>query len=319
MFPATLLAVALTGAAALSSGCSSDDDATSSAGGGPAGEGGAGGGGAGGAGGAGGTSHVFGGDRPVDVFVPSGYQEDTPAPLVILLHGFTASGGLQELYFQFRPLAEAHGFLYAHPDGTTDPDGSRFWNATDACCNFHGSTVDDSAYLRELVEEIQAHYAVDPKRIYFVGHSNGGFMSYRMACDHADLVAAVVSLAGAMVSMPSQCAATEPVSVLQIHGTDDDTVKYEGDTFAGIAYPSALASVEHWAELGGCDASPTSGEPLDLEADIGGAETTTQTFGGCASGVNAALWSIQGGSHLPSFTSAFGTGVFDFLLSHPKP
>ncbi|EYF00365.1 alpha/beta hydrolase family esterase [Chondromyces apiculatus] len=316
----SLLLVAMT---SLASGCSSEEDSSTTetgAGGGGAGGNGAGGNGAGGAGGAGGTDDAIGGDRPVEVFVPSSYQEGTPAALVVLLHGYSASGALQELYFQLEPLAEARGFLYAHPDGTVDSDGNHFWNATDACCNFDGSEVDDSAYLRKVVEDIQARYTVDPKRIFFAGHSNGGFMSYRMACDHADLIAAVASLAGAMTSDPAACSPSEPVAVLQIHGTADDTIAYDGGTIPGAAtYPGALATVQAWAEFDGCSATSTAGPTLDLEASLTGAETSTQSFGDCDPGGYAELWTIEGGSHSPGFNASFGAEMIDFLLAHPKP
>lgn len=298
-------------------GCSSGDD--------PAGAGGGGGGtstgvGAGaGSGGAGGEAGPIGGDRPVEVFVPSGYQEGTPTPLVILLHGYGASGLAQELLFQVQPVAEARGFLYAHPDGTFDTDGSRFWNATDACCNFYGSTVDDSAYLRGVVEEIQARYTVDPKRIYFLGHSNGAFMSFRMACDHADLIAAVAGLAGAMPNDPAACAPSEPVAGVQIHGTADDTVLYDGGNINNIPYPGALASATRWSEIGGCDAAPTAGAALDLDAGLMGAETSTQVFSGCNPGGGAELWTIEGGGHIPAISTGFAPAVIDFLFAHPKP
>ncbi|WP_437678151.1 alpha/beta hydrolase family esterase [Sorangium sp. So ce131] len=278
-----------------------------------------GGGDGGGGGGGGGTSAPIGGDRPVDLFVPSSYEEGTPTPLVILLHGYTASGSVQEAYFMLQPLAEERGFLYAHPDGTTDTDGNTFWNATDACCNFLGSEVDDSAYLRSVVEDIQARYTVDPKRIFFVGHSNGGFMSYRMACDHADLIAAVASLAGATFADPADCTPSEPVAALQIHGTADETVNYLGATIVDAAYPGALETAQQWAEFGGCDADPTEGPTLDLESELAGAETTTQAFTGCDPGGHAELWTIEGGSHIPTLSPDFAPAVIDFLLAHPKP
>ncbi len=96
--------------------------------------------------------------------------------------------------------AEKRGLLYAVPDGTTDTRGDRFWNATAACCNFYGSTVDDSTYLTEVIAAVSARYSVDPARVYLAGHSNGAFMSFRMACEHADLIAAIAVLNGAMVN-----------------------------------------------------------------------------------------------------------------------
>ena len=130
----------------------------------------------------------IGGDRPVTVHVPASYVAGVATPLVILLHGYGASGAVQDLYFGLTALADSRGFLYAHPDGLVDADGKRYWNATDSCCDLGGTKVDDSTYVSSLIKQVQARYSVDPKRIFLVGHSNGGFMSYRMACDHADRI-----------------------------------------------------------------------------------------------------------------------------------
>ena len=102
-------------------------------------------------------------------------------------------------------FSDQEGFLYLHPDGTTDCLGDPFWNATDACCNFCGSSVDDVAFLSAVLDAIEAQFTVDPRRIFLIGHSNGGFMSYRMACEHADRVAAIASLAGATWFDPLDC------------------------------------------------------------------------------------------------------------------
>jgi Esterase PHB depolymerase len=77
-------------------------------------------------------------------------------------------------YFGLQPLADSIGFLYVHPDGSKDSAGDEFWNATEACCDIHGSGIDDSGYLQGLIRDIEAAYSVDPKRVYVVGHSNGG-------------------------------------------------------------------------------------------------------------------------------------------------
>lgn len=134
--------------------------------------------------------------RAYSKFVPSSYSKGTSIPLVVLLHGYGATGAQQESYMQFESVAEKNKFILVYPDGTIDSVGRRFWNATDACCSFF-SPVDDDAYLLSILKEMESRYSIDTKRIYFVGHSNGGFMSYRMACRHPDRIAAIASLAGA--------------------------------------------------------------------------------------------------------------------------
>ncbi len=124
-----------------------------------------------------------------------------------------------------RPRAEA---FVAHPDGTPDRADRRFWSATDACCDFGGANVDDVAYLTAVIDDVAARYAIDPKRVWVAGISNGGFMAHRLACERADKIAAIVSFAGATWADPARCAPTAPVSVLEVHGAADPVVRYEG-------------------------------------------------------------------------------------------
>jgi len=268
----------------------------------------------------------FGGSRPVQLYVPSGYT-GAPTPLVILLHGYSSNGAQEDLYLNLRSVAEAKNVLYAHPDGTVDAKGNHFWNATDACCDFDGTGVDDSAYVASLIAEIETRYAVDPARVYVMGHSNGGFMSYRMACDHADVVAAIVSIAGAMWLDTSKCTPSAPVSVLEVHGTADMSIAYGGGSTGGGdggagggTYPGATTSVADWATLDGCASPPdTSQPPLDVDGSIPGAETqVTRYASGCRGGSEVDLWTIQGGVHIPGFGPSFGAMAFDFLLAHPR-
>ena len=264
----------------------------------------------------------FGGSRPVNLYVPSAYT-GAPLPLVILLHGYSATGGEEDLYLNMKATAEAKSVFYMHPDGTLDGSGNRFWNATDACCDFAKTGVDDSGYLAGLVAEIESRYAIDEKRVYFVGHSNGGFMSYRMACDHADVVTGIMSLAGAMWLDTSKCKPVNPVTVLEVHGTADATIAYDGGTTGvsgGGAFPAATTSVADWATFDGCATPPdTSQPPLDIEASLAGAETNvTEYKSGCQSGTQVDLWSINGAGHIPGFNATFVPAVFDFLLAHSK-
>ncbi len=257
---------------------------------------------------------VVGGDRPVTVHVPLGYDPAKPTPLVLLLHGYGVSGGIEDIYLGLTKVSEKRGFLYAHPDGTFDAKKQRFWNATPGCCNYDGSTVDDSAYLTSVIDDISARLNVDPKRVFLVGHSNGGFMAYRFACDKADRIAAIVSLAGATFLDPSQCAASQPVSVLEVHGTNDDEVFFDGDP----TYPSAQATVGDWATIDGCDPTPVAAASLDIDAVLAGAETSVSRYAGCAKSSAVELWSIQGGTHIPAFSDDSRAMLVDWLLAHPK-
>lgn len=260
-------------------------------------------------------------ERPVELRIPEGYDEATPTPLIILLHGYGATGEIQDLYFGMSAIADEHGFLFAAPDGTVDATSKQFWNATDACCDFAGTGVDDSGYLEGLVETARLVANVDPKRIYFVGHSNGGFMSYRMACDHADTVAAIASLAGATYA-GDECDPSEPVATLQIHGTDDETIAYEGGNVgAGTGdYPGAEVTVELWAGYDGCDLDPTAGDPRDVSTSIDGEESTVEIYDqGCDPHGAAELWTVPGGSHIPALSDTFAEQVVEWLFAHPKP
>jgi polyhydroxybutyrate depolymerase len=254
------------------------------------------------------------------VFVPKSYDGSTAVPLIISLHGYTSSGAKQDLYFKLQPLAEQRGFLYIYPDGTKDAAANQFWNATDACCDLRAVGIDDAAYLLSMIEQVQQKYKVDPKRIYIVGHSNGAFMSYRMACDHADKVAAIVSLAGATFADPARCKPSQPVSVLQVHGTADNVIPYTGGQILGHTFPSADKTVSTWASLDGCGATPAaSPTKLNLDDELEGDDASVSTFTGCASGTSVELWSIKGGAHSPNLSAAFSSGLVDFLYGHPKP
>lgn len=256
--------------------------------------------------------------RPVDVIVPDGLS-DEPAPLVVVLHGYSGTADVQQQYFRFQDEAAARGAILAYPDGTTNQRDLQFWNATEACCNFFGADVDDVAYLSAVVDHVRSLHAVDPQRIYLAGHSNGGFMSYRVACERADLFAAVVSLAGATYVDPDDCAPSEPVSIAQVHGTLDEVIAYDGGDIIGNEYPSAAVTAATWAAYNGCDtAIEPGGEAIDLDQDLADAETTVARFGGCPTDGAVELWTIADGRHIPQLTDGFAAAVFDFFDAHPK-
>ena len=264
------------------------------------------------------TDTVDVGRGDVSVYVPTAAVDGTPVPLAVILHGFTGSGAGIEEYWEMEDQAELDGFILAYPDGSQNGLGLRFWNATPACCGI-GSGVDDSTYLYDLIAEIRLTYDIDPRRIFVSGHSNGGFMSHRMACDHSDTIAAIASLAGATYPDSTDCEAEYPVHVLQVHGTDDGVISYDGGSILGNAYPSALETVELWAELNGCALETEDGGTLDLDVSLVGDDTTiTRYVSDCDTGGSAELWEIDGGAHSPLFGAEWAPSLVEFLIDHPK-
>ena len=252
--------------------------------------------------------------RDFRLAVPPGYDPSTPAGLVVGLHGYGSDASSLDDYWSLTATATGRGLLVALPEGTRDSQGRQFWNATGACCDFDGSGVDDSAHLSAVIGLVGQHYAVDTARVFVVGHSNGGFMAHRLACEHADQVTGIVSLAGPLSIDPDACRPSEPVSVLQVHGTADDTV-----AFAGTAqYPSATGTVQRWAGLDGCAAKGGAGDALDLDPELPGAETTTTTWPDCRGGSAVALWTITDGGHSPVLSPDFFGRALDWLDAHAR-
>lgn len=257
----------------------------------------------------------------VPLYSPSKAGSDEPLPLIVSLHGYTGNGNEHENYFNLRSQVDDRRFLLCVPNGTRNADGDRFWNATNFCCDFGGENPDDSGFLRGLIETIIDERSVDLGSIHVVGHSNGGFMSYRMACDHADLVASIASLAGATFDDPSDCTPSEPVHTLQIHGTADDVIRYDGGCIIPffLCYPGAVDSIGIWADYNGCSTAFDDGGTLDLDAGIPGAETRrTVVTEGCPEHGTGEIWSIEGGSHGPSFNGNFRRELVDWLLVHRR-
>ena len=267
-----------------------------------------------------GAQTVDAGRGALPLTVPTSYSAEDPAPLVILLHGYGSSGAGQDGYMQFSALADAYGYLFIAPDGNQEAGGrnNRFWNASEACCNFFNSPEDDAAYIMEIINQIKERYSIDNDRVYLVGHSNGGFMSYNLAQRYSDSIAAIASLAGAESGEVRPAPGT-PVHVLQIHGTEDGTIAYGGDEIQGNSYPGAVETVERWAEYNGCQLNGIEVAQLDLERELPGYDTRVVRYDeGCRPGGSSELWTIEGGSHIPAISDSFSDNVVEWLFAHPK-
>lgn len=253
---------------------------------------------------------TFGGARPAELRVPANYDPKTPAPLLLVLHGYGSAGIWNDVYIKMSSIADDKGFLYIAPDGMVDSQGKHFWNATDQCCDYDHSNVDDVGYLMGLVAEIRGVYNVDPKRIFVMGHSNGGWMTNRLACDHAEVFAAAVSWAGGNWTDTSKCQPSAPVGYLQVHGTKDSDVPFAG----------AEPVVALWAQRNGCDATlAATGETLRANSDATAPDTKVSAHGGCQANGAAVLWPVEGADHVFVLTPDAVNGIWSFLLAHAKP
>jgi polyhydroxybutyrate depolymerase len=255
---------------------------------------------------------VVGGSRPVAVVRPPDHDPTVPTPLVVVLHGYGSNDTNMERTFPLGSGAAVAGAMIVRPRGTMNPFGQRFWNAAGACCDIFGSGVDDVGYLMGVLDEIEARVAVD--RVVLFGHSNGGFMAYRLACEHGDRFAAVVSVAGALDDPPPACDGPGPPAMLQVHGTRDGVIPYDGGfVFGRPPFTGAERTVAILAERSGCSPGLTAGRPFDLDTSVTGPETTPLSAA-CPEGRRVALWAVEGAAHEPRVGADFAARVLGFAL-----
>jgi len=255
---------------------------------------------------------VVGGDRPVAVVRPPDHDPTVPTPLVVVLHGYNADAERMERVFPLASGAAVAGALLVAPEGTTNRFGQRFWNAAEACCNLFGSGVDDVAYLIGLIDEVEA--AVNVDRVVLFGHSNGGFMAYRLACERGDRFSAVVTVAGALDDPPPTCGPS-PAALLHVHGTEDGVVAYDGGAlFTRPPFTGAERTVATLAARAGCGATLTAGVPFDFDSDVAGPETTPFAAA-CPEGRRVALWAVEGSAHEPKVLPNFAARLLGFALA----
>ena len=259
---------------------------------------------------------IVGGSRQVIVDIPAGYLKGKPAPLLIDLHGYMGNGISEKGFSRLQAAAASHSIIYAAPDGSVDPNGDKFWNASTTCCNFYKSKVNDAAYVKSLIKEISAKVSIDPKRIYLFGHSNGDFMVYKYACTYPNTIAAIGGIAGAMNIKPGACTVKAPMNVLHIHGTSDEVVNYDGGFMYKNQYPSVKETIGQWLAIDKCSSPPVVGSPFDIVVDLPGAETTPTKYTCPTSTVE--LWTIADGLHRPVLDWNFGNRVVDWFLAHPR-
>lgn len=186
--------------------------------------------------------------RQYRLYVPASYDPSKPAPLILNFHGFTNNIDTQYNQSNFQQLAEDNQFIFVTPQGLGFLAG---W----AINNNFGGNEDDLGFSDALIDKIKEDYNINDKRIYATGFSNGGFFSYRLACELSSRIAAVASVAGSMTRRwidNGQCQPVHPTAVLQITGTNDNVIAIGGN---GTNEPIEDV-MEYWAAVNNGDATP---------------------------------------------------------------
>lgn len=232
-------------------------------------------------------------------YAPANLEEG--APLVFVLHGYFGTAEGMYAFSGFRELAEAEGFGVVWPQGLPDGQGNNHWNA-----NFDWGTETDAEFLVQLAQHLQADHGHSPACTYSCGYSNGGYMSYSLACRAADTFRGIGSVGGTMSNNDwNACAPVEQVPVVHLHGTQDETIAYEGTDnwqFGWGQQPGVETIVAWWAAQNNCseveetalpNLDPTDGSDVDLIRHHGG-----------DNGYQARVYRVNGGGH--DWFGAFG-------------
>jgi polyhydroxybutyrate depolymerase len=265
-------------------------------------------------------------ERTYLLHLPPAYDGKHSLPLVIVLHGGGGNAPGAVHMTGFSEKADKEGFVAVYPNGSGRLKNRLLtWNAGNCCGYALDNNVDDVGFIRALIDELEKTRAIDPKRIYATGMSNGGMMTYRLACELSDKIAAAAPVAGALNL--ENCEPAHPVSMIIFHGTVDEHVLYEGgepvkraDTHRRVDKPVSYA-VNFWVKQDGCSATPQREEKGNIRTEIyrGGKEET-----------EVVLYTVKGGGHTWPGGESYLLGaeptreisatdlMWDFFVRHPK-
>ncbi len=188
--------------------------------------------------------------RLYSLHIPARYHNTQKHPLILNFHGHGSNSFEQESLTGFSPLADRQGIIVAYPQGVLGPDHHTGWDTGSA----RNPQVNDLLFVSNLLNHLQATLCVDPARIYATGFSNGGGMTNELACKMADRIAAFAPVSGAYPQLPGGCDPARPVSILEIHGTSDMVVPYNGSSVKG--YPPIPQWLQGWVQRDGCKEGP---------------------------------------------------------------
>ncbi|MEZ5196291.1 MAG: T9SS type A sorting domain-containing protein [Bacteroidales bacterium] len=227
--------------------------------------------------------------REYILYIPASCSAKFPVPLLINYHGYGSNAGEQMVYSNFRPVADTAGFLIVHPEGTLF-NGTSHWNVGGWTV---GSTADDVGFTDALLDSLLALYNIDENKIYATGMSNGGFMSFLLACQLSSRITAIASVTGSMTPETyTNSNPQHPMPILQMHGTSDPVVPYNG---ASWTY-SIDDAMEYWVDYNACNPTPSITALPDLDPNDGSIVEHIVYEGG-NNGVAVEHYKIIGGGH----------------------
>jgi polyhydroxybutyrate depolymerase len=245
-------------------------------------------------------------EREYRLHIPASLQPEKPAALVLAFHGAGSTSEQFESYSGFSAVADREGFIVVYPQAQGE---YRFWNTT------AGADNRDIQFSRDLIEELESRCDIDPNRIYASGHSNGGGLANRLACDLSDQIAAIGSVSGAY-RWSESCSPTRPVPVLGVHGTEDTVIPYNGyqdGSLPPMVYGMVDTPIPQWASAwgarNGCDH-----EPARLEQS---AQVTKEQWNHCRESAEVILYTIHGGGHSWTYAIDAAQIIWDFFVQHP--
>ncbi len=227
-------------------------------------------------------------DRTYTLHVPPG----DPVGLVLSLHGGGGTGIGQRGLTGFDTVADAHNLVVVYPDGY-----DKSWADGRGAAPADRRHVDDVGFLVALAAKLQGDYKIAPGHVFVTGMSNGGFMSNRLACDRADVFAAIAPVAGTL-GVGVACNPSRPVSVWEAHGTADPLVPFNGGKVRGRGGVSHAVSVnsmmDKWRSVDGCQGDPSAQE---LPSVGDGTVVHRSDSTACAASTEVVFYRIDNGGH----------------------
>jgi polyhydroxybutyrate depolymerase len=210
------------------------------------------------------TLTVDGLARTYTVYVPAGYDDRRPLPVVVMLHGAGATGAGVIAETGWGRKADREGFLAVFPDALrADPaappaflTNPQLWNDGSGRGQAFLGGVDDVRFLDHLVADIAKKYAVDRKAVFLTGFSSGASLVFRAAALLPDRFAAIAPVAGPCWPLPAGPPRRAALPTLFIAGTADPLNPLDGGTISlpwgSFAQPPLLAGLQEWARRNGC-------------------------------------------------------------------